>query len=37
MMQQIMDTPTDKVSAYLQLEYTGLKDYPILNHPGGIP
>ena len=27
----------DKVSAYLQLEYTGLKDYSILNHPGGIP
>lgn len=26
----------DKVSAYLQLEYTGLKNYPILNHPGGI-
>lgn len=26
----------DKVSAYIQLEYTGLKDYPILNHPGGI-
>lgn len=27
----------DKVSAYLQLEYTGIKDYyPILNHPGGI-
>ena len=27
----------DKTSAYIQLEYTGLKDYPILNHPGGIP
>ena len=26
----------DKVSAYIQLEYTGLKDYPILNHPEGI-
>ena len=26
----------DKISAYLQLEYTGIKDYPILNHPGGI-
>ncbi len=26
----------DKVSAYIQLEYTGLTDYPILNHPGGI-
>ena len=26
----------DKVAEYIQLEYTGLKDYPILNHPGGI-
>ena len=26
----------DKVSAYIQLEYAGLKEYPILNHPGGI-
>jgi hypothetical protein len=26
----------DKVAEYIQLEYTRLKDYPILNHPGGI-